>query len=1033
MKKLIVWCKTNFFPITTLFLLIFIPLYPKLPLVDVKNTWVYVRAEDFVVLATLAVASLLLFQKKITLRTPLTIPIFLYWITGVIATIHGILLIFPTAANVFPNVAFLSFLRRIEYMSLFFIGFWSIRDKRFISYVSVVLMIVLSAASLYGIGQKYFGFPAFLTMNEEFAKGAPIQLSLLSRVPSTFAGHYDFAAFLVLVIPMAISLVFGVKRWWTKGALLAIAALGSIALLTTVSRISFAALFFAAGLVVFIQNKRIVFFALPVVAVLGYSLIQSPLLARYTSTLKEVQVLVDATNGSPLGHINFVPNTYFEGKVVRQQFFKTMQAIKTTAGPSSGIIIPYDQLPPEVPLMVTSIATTGEDLPQGTGYINLSLSPVTNRVNHFFYEVENREVQIINGPYLVKKTLAYDLSFTTRFQGEWPNALAAFKKNIFVGSGYGSVSLAVDNSYLRMLGEVGALGFVAFVSLWIFTAFYIKRVWPSIDSKITKSFIIGFGSGVSGLAINALFIDVFEASKIAFVLWLLVGITIGTLHLYQKGYVDLIRPLKQFIASNGAVVTYLLLITLVLYGSSAGNYFVGDDFTWLRWAASRGVGWDTIANYFTNADGFFYRPGAKVYFLLMYSVFWLNQNVYHIVSISLHFIVAALTFFLSKKILKHTLLSAAAAVVFLLLSGSTEAVFWISATGFLFTSAFTLGGLLSFIRWEETKKWSYFAVALIFWITATLFHELGVVAPILALVYIFTMTDDRKVPLSLFAPTFMYLVVRFFANSHWLSGDYNYNIVKFPLNAVGNTIGYVFTILGGPMVSPVYQALRNGLRGNLVISGIVAAGLTLSIITLSRKALLRLDTSDRRVLWFVVLFTLVSLLPFLGLGNISSRYGYMAAIGVAILIVFIAHKAYRQLVTNSRQIALLCIVLGAGIVTLFHIIQLVNLQDNWREAGENVRRFVVSIDAAFEDQWSTAPMELHFVGVPIRKGEAWVFPVGLPDVLWFQFQNPYMKVYMDNSTTEAFNAVEYGSLTQRVFVFDEDGRVMEQKKPRSVR
>ena len=53
-------------------------------------------------------------------------------------------------------------------------------------------------------------------MNEEFAKGIPITLSQLSRVPSTFAGHYDLAAYLALMIPILASLVFGFKNWFTK-------------------------------------------------------------------------------------------------------------------------------------------------------------------------------------------------------------------------------------------------------------------------------------------------------------------------------------------------------------------------------------------------------------------------------------------------------------------------------------------------------------------------------------------------------------------------------------------------------------------------------------------------------------------------------------------------------------------------------------------------------------------------------------------------------------------------------------------------
>ena len=133
-----------------------------------------------------------------------------------------------------------------------------------------------------------------------------------------------------------------------------------------------------------------------------------------------------------------------------------------------------------------------------------------------------------------------------------------------------------------------------------------------------------------------------------------------------------------------------------------GNYFVGDDFTWLRWVADCTKDCSpisTLTRYFTEADGFFYRPGTKVYFYLMHNVFWLNQVVYHLVSLFLHFIVASLFFLLAKKILKSNLLSASAAFLFLILSGYTESVFWISSTGYLFNAVFGLLGLLFFIAW----------------------------------------------------------------------------------------------------------------------------------------------------------------------------------------------------------------------------------------------------------------------------------------------------------------------------------------------
>src|SRR3990167_6927144 len=199
MKKAISWVWENILFLETLFLLAFIPLFPKIPILDVRNTWVYIRAEDFIVFFVLISWIILLIKEKITLKTPITIPILIFWIIGAVATIHGVLLVFPEIADVFPNVAFLSLLRHIEYLSVFFIAFAGIKNKQQINIIIAALILTLLGVIGYGFGQKYLGLPAYLTMNEEFAKGIPIQLSELSRVPSTFAGHYDLAAYLVQI------------------------------------------------------------------------------------------------------------------------------------------------------------------------------------------------------------------------------------------------------------------------------------------------------------------------------------------------------------------------------------------------------------------------------------------------------------------------------------------------------------------------------------------------------------------------------------------------------------------------------------------------------------------------------------------------------------------------------------------------------------------------------------------------------------------------------------------------------------------
>ena len=114
MQKLIKWCKTWGFTAASLFLLAFIPLYPKLPLLDIRNTWVYVRVEDFLVLFVLLAWGITLVKDKPLIKSPITIPVLLFWLAGGLSTIHSIFFFVSVVWGIFPNVAFFSFFWRIE-------------------------------------------------------------------------------------------------------------------------------------------------------------------------------------------------------------------------------------------------------------------------------------------------------------------------------------------------------------------------------------------------------------------------------------------------------------------------------------------------------------------------------------------------------------------------------------------------------------------------------------------------------------------------------------------------------------------------------------------------------------------------------------------------------------------------------------------------------------------------------------------------------------------------------------------------------
>lgn len=1119
--KLVNWISYNILFLITLLFLAFIPLYPKLPLFNVQHTWVYIRAEDLLVAFAVVLWFIQWIRRKAALSTPLTIPVLLFWGVGFISTLYGILFIFPSLPNVFPNVAILSFLRRVEYLSVFFIGYSAVfyvkqekndnnefiklpnlflRGVQVISITYIVLFIsyflqnvhpllritgtlfsfvaispfigiglfclsyVLLASTLlkkritvfiavitftllltvgYGFGQRGIlvgwehRFPAYSTMNEEFAKGIPLLISATNRIQSTFAGHYDLAAYLVLLIPIMGSMAFGYRKWYLRVFFASCGVLGLLLLLMTASRVSFMVYLLAVCFMLILQKKKL--FIIPVV-ILSFFLLQSfqGISNRFASTFSQVDVVVDARTGKAIG------------------IAKKVQGKKK-------IIIEDKQ-------------STGENLPQGSGFINLptdTSEPTKTQVEYKRTGIkagkELTEVTNIEGNFVVKKVFAYDVSFTTRFQGEWPRAFEAFRRNMLLGSGYSSINLATDNNYLRILGETGILGFISFGALFLFFSIYAYRLLPGIESREVRSLILGVLAGIFGLGLNATLIDVFEASKVAYILWMLIGITLGILHNYQQRKVSTYKDVLKVITSVPALLIYLAVFVFVVYFHTLSNYFVADDFTWLRWVADcKKVLYTTglkceplksaVSRFFTDSNGFFYRPGTKLYFLVMYGIFWLDSLGYHVVMLLTHFLVAALFFLFAKKILRNTFFAYLSALFFIATSGNYESLLWISASGHIISSLFILLSLVTFIEWRDRKRIVFLVISVISVFVSTLFYELGIIAPLLVI----TIDLLLNIPHSLSSlvkrwyyllvslPIPLYLFIRYQAHSHWFSGDYSYNLSHLPFNIFGNVFGYFFLSYFGVPSLYYYDILRSVGKENKGIT-LLFIGFILLIILLAYKFLKKdaeyslensnirqprvktnaIPAQDKNNLgiyqgFFVsIVFFIVSLLIFMGLGNLAPRYNYLASAGAMLILGCVLQQFYSRVKLVNRYLALLLI----GVISLafigYHIKQLYALNKDWQKAGTITHDLLSGFNQSFVVKKAYAPNPtFYFVDVPIRYGTAWVFPVGLSDALWFTFQHDKLTIYTMRSLDTALDAAE-GKTNTKVFQFRKDGLVEE--------
>lgn len=409
---------------TAIILIIFIPLYPKFPLVGIGGSFVSIRFEDFLIAAAVFLWTIHQFKSHFRdLHLPVVQSITLYLSIGLVSLFSAVFL----TKSVDLKIGLLHELRRVEYMSMFVVGLWAVKSRLDIKFITRTILLVSLMVSLFGLGQQFLNFPVISTTNSEFAKGLAVTLGPGARINSTFAGHYDLAAFSIFPILLCLGILARSTDLKTKLAILFIGSLSYWTVLLSASRVTFAALILTSGLFILIIRK---FSWLPILLIIAaISIFISPqLFGRY------------------------------------KQLF-AMQSV--------------------------------------------SAAPV--------------DEQVLDA---LKPTLVpEDRSFSIRLNAEWPRAIRAFAINPILGTGFSSVGLAVDNDYLRLLAENGFLGFLAF-GLIILRVFKTSLPYLSKQPRnLESTFIIVVTLFLVGILANAVFIDVFEASKVAIITWLMLGIS----------------------------------------------------------------------------------------------------------------------------------------------------------------------------------------------------------------------------------------------------------------------------------------------------------------------------------------------------------------------------------------------------------------------------------------------------------------------------------------------------------------------------
>jgi hypothetical protein len=495
MKKLtasLKWLDNNLMKVLTVLFIYLIPLYPKFPLQMLRDTYISIRLDDIFVASYVVIFAIQLIRKKVQLNASF-LPLFiLYWIAIFLSFALGF---YVQHSFIFQYVGFLNAARRVEYMIIFFIAASTVQSKEDFYFYIRHIIITAALVFLYGFGQKFIGLPAIQTMNKEFAKGTTLFLTSDARVSSTFAGHYDLAAYLVMLVPMILAFHMIKKEHF---AFITYIMAVSI-LVMTASRSSFAA-YFLSTIAFLIVVRRWWYLLAAIIITTVFMMTSNALTERFAQTFRVKQLFVNEATGQVV-----LP-----------------QNISTSELPAGTSFVKVNGNKASDKDKASSEALLRE---QFLSQIRLEASRSGKILTR---EQEDKMVNNMFGRFTPVVGVTADISFATRLQVEWPRAIAAYKRNPLLGSGPSSITESSDNSFIRWLGEFGLLGSSLMIAILLAIVVRVSRALKYIE-KHDRLIMQGFIFGMIALAINGTYIDVYEASKVAYTLWLIAGLYIGAL------------------------------------------------------------------------------------------------------------------------------------------------------------------------------------------------------------------------------------------------------------------------------------------------------------------------------------------------------------------------------------------------------------------------------------------------------------------------------------------------------------------------
>jgi tetratricopeptide (TPR) repeat protein len=342
-----------------------------------------------------------------------------------------------------------------------------------------------------------------------------------------------------------------------------------------------------------------------------------------------------------------------------------------------------------------------------------------------------------------------------------------------------------------------------------------------------------------------------------------------------------------------AVVCLLALACFAAYGTSLSNGFLIDDALVVQQNP-------LIKNllltprYFTQPFlKFYYRPLTHLSLALDYRVWKGNPFGYHLTSVFLHFLNAALLFVLLYLLWENVALSTVTSLLFAVHPVYSIPVHYVADRGTLLSALFMLAALIFFCLAQKRSQPRFYLPGFLFFMGSLLSHESSILFPLYLLCAsaVIGQKPDKEKVLRLLGAVFLvslgyYLFrTRFlsfggvaFPDVSWL--QYAQNLPSF-LYAVVRSVALVVFPVGLCLITAIDPALTSGFwPAFYFFSAVVSAALVWVRFRKNRMVLFSLA-------WFFIgalpLYNLMFARPEMGLIMQENRL-YFCSIGLLILL-----------------------------------------------------------------------------------------------------------------------------------------------------